>query len=127
VTYDPRRLHGVALYREADRAIAVGDRVQFTAPNRAHRVANRELATLERVDVGGRLHLRLESGRTIAVASHAHPHLDYGYAVTSHSAQGQTADRVIVHVDWPERRARKSPPRLRGRFSGTIRRADLHG
>jgi ATP-dependent exoDNAse (exonuclease V) alpha subunit len=99
VTYDPRRLHGVALYREADRAFAVGDRVQFTAPNRAHRVANRELATLERVDVGGRLHLRLESGRTIAVASHAHPHLDYGYAVTSHSAQGQTADRVIVHVE----------------------------
>jgi ATP-dependent exoDNAse (exonuclease V) alpha subunit len=28
-----------------------------------------------------------------------HPHLDYGYAVTSHSSQGQTADRVVVHVD----------------------------
>ena len=28
-----------------------------------------------------------------------HPHLDYGYAVTSHSSQGQTADRVLVHVD----------------------------
>ena len=27
------------------------------------------------------------------------PHLDYGYAVTSHSSQGQTADRVLVHVD----------------------------
>ncbi len=26
-------------------------------------------------------------------------HLDYGYAVTSHSSQGQTADRVLVHVD----------------------------
>ena len=23
----------------------------------------------------------------------------YGYAVTSHSSQGQTADRVLVHVD----------------------------
>ncbi len=26
-------------------------------------------------------------------------HLDFGYAVTSHSSQGQTADRVLVHVD----------------------------
>lgn len=28
-----------------------------------------------------------------------HPHLDYGYAVTSHSGQGQTTDRVLIHVD----------------------------
>ena len=26
-------------------------------------------------------------------------HIDHGYAVTSHSSQGQTADRVVVHVD----------------------------
>ena len=99
VTYDPRRLQGVTLYREMDRAFAVGDRVQFTAPDRTHQVANRELATLEQVDVLGRFHLRLESGRSIAMAVDAHPHLDYGYAVTSHSGQGQTADRVLVHVD----------------------------
>ena len=28
-----------------------------------------------------------------------YPHLDHGYAVTSHSSQGQTADRVLIHVD----------------------------
>ncbi len=28
-----------------------------------------------------------------------HPHIDHGYAVTSHSSQGQTANRVLVHVD----------------------------
>jgi ATP-dependent exoDNAse (exonuclease V) alpha subunit len=28
-----------------------------------------------------------------------HRGLDYGYAVTSHSSQGQTADRVLIHVD----------------------------
>src|ERR1700686_2903549 len=27
------------------------------------------------------------------------PHIDYGYAVTSHSSQGQTADRVLIHID----------------------------
>src|ERR1700684_2663713 len=28
-----------------------------------------------------------------------HPHQDHGYAVTSYSSQGQTADRVLIHVD----------------------------
>ena len=28
-----------------------------------------------------------------------HPHLDHDYAVTSHSSQGQTAERVLIHVD----------------------------
>jgi ATP-dependent exoDNAse (exonuclease V) alpha subunit len=27
------------------------------------------------------------------------PHLDHGYAVTSYSSQGQTAERVLIHVD----------------------------
>ena len=43
--------------------------------------------------------MRLDSGRTVAFTLDEHPHLDYGYAVTSHSSQGQTADRVLVHVD----------------------------
>ncbi|NOT28533.1 MAG: ATP-binding domain-containing protein, partial [Acidobacteria bacterium] len=99
VTYDPRRLQGVTLYREADRAFAVGDRVQFTAPCRERHVANRELGTLEQVDASGRLHVRLDAGRTVAITVKDHPHLDHGYAVTSHSSQGQTADRVLVHVE----------------------------
>jgi hypothetical protein len=27
-----------------------------------------------------------------------HPRLDHGYAVTSHSSPGQTADHVLIHV-----------------------------
>jgi conjugative relaxase-like TrwC/TraI family protein len=99
VTYDPRRLQGVTLYREADRAFAKGDRVQFTAPYREHQVANRELGTIEQLDADGHLRLRMDAARIVAFALDAHPHLDYGYAVTSHSSQGQTADRVLVHVD----------------------------
>jgi ATP-dependent exoDNAse (exonuclease V) alpha subunit len=62
-------------------------------------VANRELATLEQVDASGRLHLRLDSGRAVALTVEAQPHLDYGYAVTSPGSQGQTMDRVVVHVE----------------------------
>lgn len=99
VTYDPRRLQGVTLYRETDRAFAHGDRVQLTAPDRERQVANRELGTIERIEPGGRLQLRLDCDRTVTFEPHEHRHLDYGYAVTSHSSQGQTADRVLVHVD----------------------------
>jgi ATP-dependent exoDNAse (exonuclease V) alpha subunit len=99
VTYDPRRLSGVTLYREADRAFAAGDRVQVTAPDRSRHLANRELGTLERIDEQGLLQIRLDSGRPVRFHLSEHPHLDYGYAVTSYSSQGQTADRVLIHID----------------------------
>ena len=62
-------------------------------------MANRQLGTIEQIDAQGNLQTHLDSGRTVAFNVHEHPHLDYGYAVTSHSAQGATADRVLIHVD----------------------------
>jgi conjugative relaxase-like TrwC/TraI family protein len=99
ITYDPRRLQGVAVYREVERAFSVGDRVQTTAPCARRRVANRELGRIEHVDDGGHVTVQLDSGRTVRFDISTYPHLDYGYAVTSHSSQGHTADRVLVHVD----------------------------
>ncbi len=99
LSYDPRRLQGVTLYREAERAFSEGDRIQFTAPNRDQRVANRELGTVEKIDDAGNIRIRLDSGRATAFNIRENQHLDYGYAVTSHSSQGQTADRVLIHVD----------------------------
>ena len=43
--------------------------------------------------------IRLDSGRDVQFNVGEHPHLDHGYAVTSHSSQGQTAERVLIHVD----------------------------
>ena len=98
-TYDPRRLSGVAVYQEVQREFSQGDRVQFTAPARELQVANRELGTIERVSHSGNLEIRMDSGREVRFNIREHPHLDHGYAVTSHSSQGQTADRVLIHVD----------------------------
>jgi len=126
VTYDPRRFHGVTLYREAARALATGDRVQFTAPDRDLHVANRELAMIEKIDADGQLSVRLDSGRTVALKSEQPVHLDYGYAVTSHSSQGQTADRVLVHIDTERGGDRLVNQRLayvavsRGRYDAQI-------
>jgi ATP-dependent exoDNAse (exonuclease V) alpha subunit len=99
VSYDPRRLQGVTLYHETERGFAEGDRVQMTAPDRERGVANRELGTIERIDTNGRMDVRWDSGRTSSFEASEHHHLDYGYAVTSHSSQGQTAGRVLVHVE----------------------------
>jgi conjugative relaxase-like TrwC/TraI family protein len=97
--YDPRRLRGVAVYEKAERTFSEGDRVQMTAPHKAAGLANRELGTVERVDPSGDMKLRMDSGRTATVAADKPAHLDHGYAVTSHSAQGATADRIIVHAE----------------------------
>jgi conjugative relaxase-like TrwC/TraI family protein len=97
-SYDPRRQSGVSVYREEERAFSVGDRVQFTAPANELKVANRELGTIESIE-NDRMGLRMDNGRNVEIDAAKHPHLDHGYAVTSHSSQGQTADRVLVHVD----------------------------
>jgi ATP-dependent exoDNAse (exonuclease V) alpha subunit len=99
VLYDPRRLQGVTLFREAERSFACGDRVQLTAPDRARHLANRELGTIELVNRDGSLQVRLDSSRTVSFGAGERHHLDYGYAFTSHSSQGQTADRVLVHIE----------------------------
>src|SRR5260370_39581032 len=41
----------------------------------------------------------MDSGREVRFNIREHPNLDYGYALTRHSSQGQTAERVLVHVD----------------------------
>jgi hypothetical protein len=35
VIYDPRRLNGVSVYQEMERELSIGDRIQFTAPDKS--------------------------------------------------------------------------------------------
>ncbi len=98
-TYDPRRQCGVSVFREEIRRFSVGDRIQFTAPANDLKIANRELGVITSVGGAERLNLKMDAGRSIKIDPNEHPHLDYGYAMTSHSSQGQTANRVLIHVD----------------------------
>ncbi|MGA9041353.1 MAG: MobF family relaxase [Terriglobales bacterium] len=112
VTYDPRRLTGVSVYREIEREFSVGDRIQFTAPDKSLGVANRDLATIESIHPDGRLAARLEDGHQMEFNAGKHRHFDHGYAVTSHSSQGLTAQRVLVHAD-----SKVHPDLLNSRFA----------
>ena len=99
ITYDPRRLTGVNVYREVAHEFSAGDRIQFTAPDKSIGVANRDLAVIDSIGPTGQISARLDNGRQIEVDATVYRHFDHGYAVTSHSAQGLTAERVLVNAD----------------------------
>jgi conjugative relaxase-like TrwC/TraI family protein len=98
VSYDPSRVRGIDAYRETEKSFAVGDRLQMTAPYRDLDLSNRALGRVEHI-ANGELTLRMDSGRTVIFDPYAMRHFDHGYAVTSHSSQGLTAERVLVNID----------------------------
>jgi hypothetical protein len=100
VSYDPKRLSGITAYREVSRPFAEGDRLQFTTNDRELGVSNRQLGTVEKSSPSEmRVRLDGEEGRTISFLPEKMRHFDHGYAVTSHSSQGLTADRVLINVE----------------------------
>jgi conjugative relaxase-like TrwC/TraI family protein len=100
VTYDPSRLRGIVAYREIEREFATGDKIQFTAPQKDLQVANRDLGTIQQIHKNGIMTVSMDdSKRTISFDPREMRHFDHGYAVTSHSSQGLTAERVLVNAD----------------------------
>jgi ATP-dependent exoDNAse (exonuclease V) alpha subunit len=98
LAYDPSRLHCVGVFEPQERAFAVGERVQFTCPDRTLRVTNRQRGTITDLDAT-QATIRLDAGRTVRVDLTQPAHLDYGYCTTSYSSQSLTAEKVILHVD----------------------------
>ncbi len=99
VAYDPKRLHGVSAYQEIGRDFARGDRIQFTAPSRELGVANRDLATIQKI-AEGQITVKVDGmEQLVTFSAERMRHFDHGYAVTSHSSQGVTAERVLVNMD----------------------------
>ena len=106
VSYDPRRLKGVNVFREVEREFATGDRIQFTAPNKEFGVANRDLGRVVGLE-NGQITLRMDgkSARMLTFDTAEFRQFDHGYAVTSHSSQGLTANRVLAHIDTDSSRS----------------------
>lgn len=100
VTYNPERLHGIAAYREIVREFSEGDRIQFTVSKPDMDVKNRDLGTIERIEANS-MSVRMDGdkGRTLTFDTSQMRHFDHGYAITSHSSQGLTTDRVLINMD----------------------------
>jgi ATP-dependent exoDNAse (exonuclease V) alpha subunit len=85
-----------------ERAMAVGERILFTRNNRALGVKNGQTGTMTKwgLDNRGNLVLDIETdgGKTVSVNPAQYTHIDYGYALSVHKAQGQTVDNVYLLV-----------------------------
>jgi ATP-dependent exoDNAse (exonuclease V) alpha subunit len=64
-------------------------------------IAKRESSYIARIG-DEELAVTLDSGREISFETEKYRHIDHGYAVTSHSSQGQTVDRVLINADTRE-------------------------
>ena len=98
LSFSPGRFKSIEAYRAEQRVVAIGERIQFRAPDRSLKVANGEFATVFQI-AGDSAVLKLDRGRTLKTRLSELQHIDYGYASTSHAAQGATVDRVIVNID----------------------------
>lgn len=107
VTYNPARLSGVAVYEPEVRSFAIGDRIQFLTPWRDKAISTRDTGTIQFLDANGNARVRLDgSDRVVSWNLNQNKHIDYAYAMTSHSSQGATVDQVLVHIDTSETRIR---------------------
>lgn len=77
-----------------------GDRVLFTKNAAPHGIRNGAIGTLENVETDSKtLHVRLDTGRLVSVSLNDYDHVKLGYAVTTHKAQGMTAENTFVLTD----------------------------
>jgi len=78
-----------------EQAVYVNDRVLFTRNSQALGVFNGDLGEVTARD-GPILTVKLDHGRTVTVNTAEYAHLRLGYALTTHKAQGMTAEQAFV-------------------------------
>ncbi len=106
LTFNPATRSNLSVFESEDRPFAIGDRIQFTTPWKEKGVASRETGRIEHIEKNGNIAVRLETGRRVAWNLKEYNYLDHAYAMTSHSSQGMTVDRVLIHVDTTDSRVR---------------------
>ncbi len=96
---DQGRVSGPELAAPSGRRYAAGDRIVVLAPLPDQGLVTSERLTVTDVDVpASLLRARTADGRDVTLTGAAidHKHLDHGYALTVHRAQGATYDRAHV-------------------------------
>jgi len=109
VSFQPARFKGVEASSLEERRFAVGDRIQYREAMKPEgsklqvertRITNGETGTVRSLDREGRKAMvQMDSGRTVSLDLAKPQPVDHAYAVTSHSSQGKTVDRVLVVAD----------------------------
>lgn len=87
---------GEVVERQVGRDFASGDRLLFTRNDWALGVQNGTLATILALTPDGEFKVRCDDGRELTFNARDYSHLEQGYALTIHKAQGATVDRAYV-------------------------------
>jgi len=92
----------VQISSERPAAVAVGDYLAFTAPDKERGTRNGDAAHVVSIDDDRRrFTVRTDAGREFELDADDHQdmRIRHNYAVTVHAAQGLTADRVFAHAE----------------------------
>jgi ATP-dependent exoDNAse (exonuclease V) alpha subunit len=87
------------VYQEENRSVSVGDRLRWTRNDRELGRRNGDVVQVISVDTAKSAVMVEGSQRAEALNLNSKQHWEHAYASTVHSAQGRTADRVLVHLD----------------------------
>ncbi len=116
-------LHGPTI-EMGDRVFQAGDRILCRNNQQRLGVLNGDLATVTSVDQEEEsLTVRLDSGKQVRELPAWYlneGHIDYGYAMTGHKAQGVTTDRTFVVVTGSTDREWACVAMSRGRQANTL-------
>jgi len=77
--------------------LAKGDRIMLTRNDYKLDVRNGQRATVESADPFGLVDVRLDGGEYRRINVAAYNHIEYGWASTTHKAQGMTVERASVY------------------------------
>jgi Ti-type conjugative transfer relaxase TraA len=98
-----RKIHGdlrsagyTFMTEKGERTFSNGDRIIFLRNERSLGVRNGSLGTVENINRGGILAVKLDKGDRVAIDTTMYRDFDHGYAATVHKTQGSTLDNTFV-------------------------------
>ncbi len=94
----PSKQFAATLYTKAEIDIAPGDVLRITKNYRALGLHNGDRVKVDSVNADS-IVVKTEKGSSVALQTHQPLHVQHGYATTVHSAQGLTADRVLIDAN----------------------------
>lgn len=92
---DPKKTN-FAAYREKEKEFAPGDKIMFTRNDKRLNVQNGLTGIIRNIDDSGNVSVILKEDKEVIFNLKDYSYFDYGYAQTTHKAQGQTSKRAIL-------------------------------
>ena len=99
ITFDPSRCADKTTYVVQEIAIAPGDQLRWTRNDKTKGMRNGQLVNVVTIDTNGTATLEDTDGQATTFDLKGQQYLDYALVSTTYSAQGKTAERVLVIDD----------------------------